>query len=204
MSDERRFLPAGILDENAFGRSPRPARQAEDVLKIRLTRGLTKSTIAASCTSSLPRVNAKSQSMSCPAADDSAPLLTGVVMCSSTRIAKVGYLLGLSVAVFLLLQPATSEGQVFRGSAPFPNPPIPGIRSVPGHPGMPPPPLIPALNNLVTDSTAGFLGTGMSMSGGGFGGSGFGGGLVAGTAEMAVGGTARLVSGGLAHRAIHV
>ena len=84
-------------------------------------------------------------------------------MFSLTRLSKVGYLLVLAVAVCLLSRPNPSNGQ-FRNNQ------------------MPPPPLMPQLDNQMTDSTAGWLIFGRmagmgGMSGGG-GMMGMGGGMM--------------------------
>jgi hypothetical protein len=85
-------------------------------------------------------------------------------MFSLTRLIPMGYVLGLSLSVSLLLWPSASKGQ-FRGG------------------GITPPllPLRPTVNNQLTDDVAGFFlfGSGFGGGLGGFGGGlgGFGGGL---------------------------
>ena len=58
-------------------------------------------------------------------------------MSTFTRLTKAGYVLNLSLSVALLLAPSRSPGQ-FRNNR------------------MPPPPVMPQLDNQLTDSTAGF------------------------------------------------
>ena len=76
-------------------------------------------------------------------------LSKGFVMLSLARLTCAGYVLGLSVSLFLLLGPNRSEGQL-RGT-------------------LPPIPMMPQLNNAITDSTGGFASQGIGGGAGGMG-----------------------------------
>ena len=82
----------------------------------------------------------------------------GFLFLSLPRLMQTGYVLGLSAVISLLLSSATSKGQ-FR------------------HNQMPPPPALPPLNNLMTDSTDGAMTLGM-MGGMASGMMGMGGGMM--------------------------
>jgi hypothetical protein len=106
-----------------------------------------------------------------------AATFSGVVMFSFPRMAKAGYILGLSVVVCLLLWPSLSKGQ-FRNNH------------------MPPPPVMPQLDNRLSDSTGGF-GLGLGFSGGMVGiGGGIGGSIGGGLGGLG-GGLGGSIGGGL-------
>src|SRR6185312_15064808 len=70
-------------------------------------------------------------------------ILLGVVMLSLSRLMRVGYILGLCLALSLLLSPNTSKAQ---------------IRAAVNRGSMPLPPMMLPLNNALTDSTGSFNG----------------------------------------------
>ena len=70
-------------------------------------------------------------------------------MVSLSRLSRVGYVLGLSIALAVLAWPSRSEGQL-RGT-------------------LPPAPQMPRLDNQLTDSTGGFASMGIGGGAGGLG-----------------------------------
>ena len=95
-------------------------------------------------------------------------------MFSAARLVKAGYVLGLSIAVFLLLWPNESNGQ-FRGSMPGPQ-----LRIRPA---------LPPINGMMGGGMMmGGMGGGMMGMGGGGMGMGGGGGQMGGGGMMGMGG----------------
>jgi hypothetical protein len=117
------------------------------------------------------------------------------VRLSPARLAKAAYLLVFSFIVSLLIAPSLSRGQ-FRGTPHFPGVPgvpfptafpaitgsftgiqnptlmTPTFPAIPSIIGLPGPPLRFPLNNLLTDSTAGFFSVSFSSGASSFGGLG--------------------------------
>ena len=83
-----------------------------------------------------------------------ATIIAGVGRLGPACLVKAAYLLAFSIVVSWLIAPNLSRGQ-FRGAPAF-NSTIPGIPSLPPRVGLPPPPPLLPLNNLLTDSTGGF------------------------------------------------
>src|SRR6516165_2379415 len=101
-------------------------------------------------------------------------------MFSLTRLIRAGYILGLCLCLAALLRPNLSRGQ-FRGNL------------------MPPPPMMPQIDNQLSDSTAGWIIFGrMAGMGGGMRGGmmGMGGGMGGMMGMMGMGGMGMMGMGG--------